>query len=67
MLQRSVPPSVRRAVLSGDKTALSRLGKRGAARRIERKDLEKSRRDSRIVEAEETAVQAHEDICPVDD
>lgn len=64
---RKVPTKVTRAILTGDKKMLSRFGKHGAkmraasARRAREIDIDM------VLECEERARQAHEDICPVDE
>jgi hypothetical protein len=68
---RLLPEHVHRAVLSGDRKQLSRLGRIGAMRRIqiqvEIEEANEIKIASWLREFEQIALDAHEDICPVDD
>ena len=65
---RQIPDSVRIAKLFGDKDALSRLGRHGA---MVKKEIGQERKTRlllyRLAGAEEMALQANENICPVNE
>lgn len=66
--KRVVPRSVRSAQLDGDTELLSYLGRLGNKVKTRRARARRERAlNTLLAGAREMALQAHEDICPVDD
>ncbi len=64
---RMTPTKVKQAILSGDRNALSELGRRGAKAKQRKLREERARRELLALDSLANIRQAHEDICPVDD
>jgi hypothetical protein len=60
----TVPPTVRNAVLAGNRLELARLSRKGKEVKVAKKQ---ARLNRMILEAEQMLRQGNEHICPIDD